>query len=129
MDNRFRKRLWDNECPSGVCYAEHLESLVFVMIDVYGTLNLRRLYVVAPPVAMLLERTNRFTRSIKRDRGLAEWPFFLGRVGGIPVWVDPGTAGWEVEIVEEIGGWPLGIVEIKNLVDEVGVLDRLAEIE
>ena len=118
---------WDNTCPSGVSYVEHVMSLPIVMLGLYSKSGSSGSYLVAPEAAALLERCPAFTGSIEDDDGRSTWPYFLGRIGGVPIWVDAQiTAAWEIHIVEELDGPPVAILELKNFVEKVNVLDRIA---
>lgn len=127
MNKPILRACWNNNCPSGVSYAEHIMSLPMVMIGLYNRSGSTGHYLVAPAIAALLERTPFFTRSCEDDDGSVSWPFFIGRAGGIPIWVDPYiTAEWEIHIVEDNDGPPIAILEVDNYVEKVNVLDRIA---
>lgn len=126
MHKGIRRRFWDNYCPSGVSYIEHLYSLEHVVIEMHHEVGSKGIILVAPIVARLLERSCMFMRSIEEDNGELVWPFFLGRLSGIPVWAHPDAAGWEIQIVDGFGDPPYAIIEIQNYVEKKNPLDRMA---
>lgn len=121
---------WDNHCPSGVSYLDHCRSLGMVMHGIYSRVGEPdSFFVVGPEVAALVELQSTYMQRLP-DIGKVEWPFFMGRLGGIPVWVAPNLgAGWEIQLTDDFYSPPYAIIEIDNLVPKKTVLDRMAEIK
>jgi len=122
---------WDNHCPSGVSYFEHCQSLGVVMRRVYSKVGESDgFFVVGHDVAALVERQSAYMQRPDTDTGKVEWPFFMGRLGGIPVWIAPNLGvGWEIQLTDDFYNPPYAIIEVDNLIPKKTALDRMAEIK
>jgi hypothetical protein len=119
---------WDNACPAGVSYIEHLRSLQIRMVELYFVGGGKGVFVVHPMIAALLSVAEplRF--------GDYEWSaedphVVAGHIGGIQVWTEPSIRGDEILVVGDHDDLQaLGRLQIVNFVDVPEPLDRLAQI-
>lgn len=119
---------WDNACPSGVSYTEHLLSLQICMSQLYFQAGGRGVLLVHPMVASFL--------SIVAPQNFVNFEWTgksatspSGRIGGIQVWAEPAVPANEILVVESKDDLqPLGRLCIVNFVEVPEVLDRLARL-
>lgn len=119
---------WDNACPAGVSYIEHLRSLQIRMVELYFVSGGQGVFLAHPMLVSIL--------SVVEPVNFADFEWTgesldrpAGRVGGIPVWAEVSLTGGEVLVVEDKDDLqPLGRLTIVNFINTPEPLDRLAQI-
>lgn len=129
----IRHACWDNACPMGVSYIDHLRSLQLAMVQLYFFCGGKGVLVAHPMVVSLLAVSEPST--FGKFKWSPEWraddkaQSMAGRVGGIELWSDPAVRGDEVLVVSGPNDFqPLGRLQIVNFVEVPEPLDRLAQI-
>ena len=120
---------WDYACPSGVSFPEHVRGLFLHMVEVYFSNGLSGVFVVHPLFASLFSVIDHARFGDFKWDPKGNWPQEVGRVGGIPVWVEPSIAGNEILICEDPEDLiARATISLTNFIGETMVLDRLAQI-
>jgi len=118
---------WDNACPSGVSYTEHVRSLPLMLVQMYWQAGGTGIFAVHPMMASMLSVVDPIRFGSFKFEQDQEWPIEVGTIGGIAVWADASIAGDEVLIVAEPGDLqPHARVRLTNFISVPEPLDRLA---
>ena len=118
---------WDNACPSGVSYTEHIRGLPIMLVQMFWESGGKGIFAVHPVVASMLSVVDPSTFGGFRYETAQEWPIEIGTLGGIQMWADISIAGNEILIVDEPGSLHAHArITLTNFVRVPEVLDRLA---
>lgn len=120
---------WDNACPSGISYTEHVLGLPLMMVQLYWSAGGKGVFSVHPVIASMLSVVDPTRFGTFRFEQNQKWPVELGVVGGIQIWADPSLAGDEILVVDEPGSLQAHArIQLTNFIDVPDVLDRMAQI-
>jgi hypothetical protein len=120
---------WDNACPSGVSYTEHVQSLPLMLVQMYWQAGGTGIFAVHPMIASMLSVVDPARFGSFKFHEAEEWPVVVGAIGGISVWADVSIGGAEILIVDEPGSLqPHARVTLSNFIDVPEVLDRMARL-